>query len=87
MRIKMTRTEKGSIDGINVRTYEAGSEHDLTASHGARALAGAFVGADMAVEIVAPHIMADAPSSSEVDFPVRGDVAGGVIKARKGKGK
>lgn len=49
MKIQMTSTQSGSIDGIRVKTYPAGSEHDLSATKGSRELAQAFVDAGMAV--------------------------------------
>ena len=51
MKIKMTRTEKGSIDGIIVQSYVNGMEYDLSETDGERKLAAAFVNARMAVEM------------------------------------
>jgi hypothetical protein len=51
MKIRMITTENGSLDGIRVSVYNAGTEYDLTDSQGARDLAAAFVGARMAVEV------------------------------------
>lgn len=53
MKIRMLQTENGSLDGIKVSTYDAGVEYDLTGTPGARDLAQAFVGASMAVEVLA----------------------------------
>lgn len=52
MKIQMTSTQSGSIDGIRVKTYPAGSEHDLSATKGSRELAQAFVDAGMAFEVI-----------------------------------
>jgi len=51
MKIRMLTTVPGSIDGIRVKTYDAGTEHDLSASPGARDLAKALVNARMAVAL------------------------------------
>lgn len=48
MKIKMLSTQKGSINGIQIATYEAESVHDLSASKGEIELAQAFVGSGMA---------------------------------------
>jgi hypothetical protein len=48
MKIRMTNTAPGSIDGIHVQQYEAGIEYDLSGSQGAEDLALAFVGAGFA---------------------------------------
>lgn len=53
MKIIMLKTENGSIDGIRVKSYEIGTEHDLTGCAGSRSLAAAFVGAGMAREVEA----------------------------------
>jgi hypothetical protein len=50
MKIKMLSTQKGSIDGIHLDTYEAGSVHDLSASNGERELATVFVREGWAVD-------------------------------------
>lgn len=50
MKIKMLSTQKGSIDGIHLATYEAGSVHDLRGSKGERELATVFVREGWAVE-------------------------------------
>jgi hypothetical protein len=50
MKIIMSTTAPGSVDGIRVATYEAGTEYDLTATSGERELAVAFVGAGLAAE-------------------------------------
>lgn len=54
MKIIMTRSAPGSVDGIRVANYEVGTEYDLTATAGERDLAAAFVGAGMAEEVGAP---------------------------------
>jgi hypothetical protein len=54
MNIKMTSTQNGSVDGIRVKLYPAGSEHHLSDSDGSRALAKAFIAAGMAVEVIPP---------------------------------
>ncbi|MCG2586496.1 hypothetical protein [Massilia sp. TS11] len=75
MKIRMLRTTPGSIDGIRVTSYEAGSEYDLGASKGAKDLAVAFVGAGLAEEAasVAPAAVessAGAPAAAtESDQP------------------
>lgn len=43
MKIRMLSTQKGSIDGIHLATYESGSVHDLSGSKGERELAAVFV--------------------------------------------
>lgn len=48
MKIKMLETQRGSVDGCRVKTYEAGVEYDLSASAGAKDLARAFVDAGFA---------------------------------------
>lgn len=53
MKIRMTTTENGSTDGIRVTVYQDGVEYDLSATAGERDLASAFVGAGMAVEVIA----------------------------------
>ena len=50
MKIKMLSTQKGSIDGIHLATYESGSVHDLSASKGERELATVFIRERWAVE-------------------------------------
>lgn len=61
MKILMTTTASGSIDGIRVTTYDAGTEYDLTGGIGERDLAAAFVGAGFATEVgAAPVAPADA---------------------------
>lgn len=62
MRIRMLKTTPGSVDGIKISTYEAEQEYDLTATHGERQLAAAFVGAGLAVDLSAK---ASAPSAQE----------------------
>lgn len=54
MRIRMLSTLPGSPDGVTVRLYVAGSEHDLGATPGQLALARAFVSAGFAEEAEAP---------------------------------
>lgn len=51
MKIRMLSTQNGSLDGIRVKEYAVGTEHDLTSTPGARDLAKAFVGARMAIEV------------------------------------
>lgn len=63
MRIKMLRTERGSVDGVRVAVYRAGEEYDL-ASPGGRDLATAFIGAGVAVEI-GEATKADAPPTNK----------------------
>lgn len=48
MKILMLKTENGSVDGIRVSVYVAGSEYDLSETPGSRDLAAAFVAAGMA---------------------------------------
>lgn len=63
MKIRMLSTQNGSLDGIKVAKYEAGVEYDLSATAGGRALAQAFVGACMAVEVSAlPAVPAESQS-------------------------
>jgi hypothetical protein len=54
MKIIMSKTMDGSVDGIRVSTYMAGTAYDLTATEGSRELARAFVGAGWADEEGAP---------------------------------
>jgi len=54
MKIRMTQTVPGSVDGINVQSYHATHDYDLSASLGARQLATAFVNAGLAEELAAP---------------------------------
>jgi len=51
MRIKMLSTQKGALDGICISTYTAGAEYDLGNTAQAKALAQAFIGARMAIEV------------------------------------
>lgn len=48
MKIKMLTTVPGSLDGIHVKTYEAGIEYELGDSPGAHDLAQALINARMA---------------------------------------
>lgn len=62
MKIKMISTEKGSVDGVKVSTYDADSEYDLGYPAGALALATAFVAAQVAVEVTsAPPSVTSVP--------------------------
>lgn len=79
MKIRMLTTENGSVDGIRVTTYSAGTEYDLSHCQGARDLAAAFVGARMAVEVAgeatifsppAPEFVAVEPTLAAVVDPV-----------------
>lgn len=51
MKIKMLSTQNGSLDGIRISSYQAGSVYDLSDSPGAISLAKAFLGARMAIEV------------------------------------
>jgi hypothetical protein len=51
MKILMTASAPGSVDGIRVKQYVEGAEYDLTTTPGERDLAAAFVGAGLAVEV------------------------------------
>lgn len=51
MKIKMLSTQNGSLDGIRISSYLAGSVYDLSDSPGAISLAKAFLGARMAIEV------------------------------------
>lgn len=66
MKILMTQTAPGSIDGIRVQQYEAGTEYDLSDSPGAMDLAQAFVGAGFATNAdeVSPDGGADVDEQS-----------------------
>jgi len=71
MLIRMLSTQRGSVDGIRVASYEADQEYDLTATAGARDLAEAFVGAGLAEEVgatPAPAVEAT-PAGDEVSAP------------------
>lgn len=63
MKIRMTQTTPGSVDGIRVQSYEAGQEYDLSATAGERELAAAFVNADLAE--IAGKITAAKPQAPE----------------------
>lgn len=66
MKVRMTKTMPGSVDGIRVQQYEADAEYDLTASTGATELARVFVtegwaevvGAEPAPEEAATEVVA-----------------------------
>lgn len=62
MKIRMLTTAPGSVDGFRVSVYEVMHVYDLTASAGARDLAAAFVGAELAEE-VRDDSNQDAPTS------------------------
>ena len=51
MKIKMLSTQKGSIDGIHLATYEAGSVHAMSASKGERELSAVFIREGWAIEV------------------------------------
>lgn len=51
MRIRMLKTESGSVDGIRVRSYEKDSDYVLASTDGELSLAAAFVGAGLAVDL------------------------------------
>jgi hypothetical protein len=61
MKILMSETAPGSVDGISVATYKTGEQYDLTATAGERDLAAAFVGAGLAVEVGAEPVEVDPP--------------------------
>jgi hypothetical protein len=65
MKIVMTDTAPGSVDGINTAVYESGVEYDLTVTSGSRDLAQAFVDAGLAEEVGAK-----APGSATTEFEV-----------------
>lgn len=67
MKIVMLRTERGSVDGVRIASYEAGQEYDLTATAGARDLAKAFIGAELAREVGAKPTLAADPEPADVD--------------------
>lgn len=52
MRIRMTETRDGSVDGVRVQTFQVGTEHDLTKTEGARSLARTFVSQRWAEEVL-----------------------------------
>jgi hypothetical protein len=62
MRIRMLKTVPGSIDGIQVKSYGAGKDYDLTATDGERSLATALVNAQYAEEIGEKSLQ-DAPQN------------------------
>lgn len=73
MKIKMLSTQNGSIDGIHLSVYKAGSVHDLTGSKGERELAAAFVDASMAIELPPPEpakLVTSQPASAGFFSPV-----------------
>ena len=72
MRIRMLKTENGSVDGIRVTSYEGGAEYVLASTDGERSLAAAFVGAGCAVDMdggepAAAHVDATAPADPELE--------------------
>lgn len=73
MKIKMLSTQNGSLDGIRIASYQAGSVYDLSDSPGAISLAKAFLGARMAIE-VPPDLPAtpaqEQPASAGFFMPV-----------------
>lgn len=72
MKIKMLSTQNGSLDGIHVSVYQAGTEYDLSDSPGARSLAKAFVGAYMAIEVPPDpaNLVPSQPASAGFFMPV-----------------
>lgn len=72
MRIRMLKTENGSVDGIRVKQFAEGEQYDLTATAGERDLAAAFVGADLAVEVgvePAPEVESPEPEAAAAGAP------------------
>lgn len=82
MRIRMLKSERGSVDGIRSSLYEAGQEYDLGGNAGEVSLAEAFVGAGLAEdaegtaapkESAAPKLsigeMRDALTARGIEFP------------------
>lgn len=68
MRIRMLKTENGSVDGIRVTSYEGGAEYVLAATDGERSLAAAFVGAGCAVDLDSgTHRAADVDAAAPAD--------------------
>lgn len=68
MRIRMLKTENGSVDGIRVASYEGGAEYVLAATDGERSLAAAFVSAGCAVDLDSgEHRAADAGAAAPAD--------------------
>lgn len=67
MKIKMLETQRGSVDGCRVDSYEQGAEYDLSATQGERELAAAFVGAGMAKEVGADQAKQGAPEVATVE--------------------
>jgi hypothetical protein len=67
MRVRMLKAVQGSPDGVTVRRYEAGSEHDLSSSSGERDLAAVFVRegwAEAAAQAPGPAAATDAPAAA-----------------------
>lgn len=67
MKIRMTQTAPGSVDGIRVQQYEAGSEYGLSDSPGAIDLAQAFVGAGFAVAVGGKAALESSATPVETD--------------------
>jgi hypothetical protein len=67
MKIRMTKTAPGSVDGIRVQQYEAGVEYDLSASAGERDLAVAFVGAGFADPVDGKPQPVAVPEAAEME--------------------
>jgi hypothetical protein len=85
MRIRMLKTENGSIDGIRVQSYDEGMEYDLSGTVGARELGESFVGAGLAEEVGAKARPADAEVAAVADAEVPADDSTDVPAAKPGR--
>jgi hypothetical protein len=88
MRIRMLKTENGSIDGIRVQSYDEGMEYDLSGTVGARELGESFVGAGLAEEVGAKARPVDAEVVATADTETltdEGSDAPAVKPGRKSK--
>jgi hypothetical protein len=67
MKILMSQTEPGSVDGIRTAVYAAGVKYDLSATDGERLLAAAFVAAGMAEHFAADAALSDVGNGAASD--------------------
>jgi hypothetical protein len=81
MKILMTKTAPGSIDGIRVTQYVEGAEYDLTGTEGERDLATSFVGSGVAQEVGGSKKSAE-PEPEATDVAATGD-SGAATEPRK----
>lgn len=71
MRIRMLSSRPGSPDGVAVRLYAAGTEHDLGATPGELDLARVFVAAGFAEEVAPAALPAAEPAAGDASAAAR----------------